>query len=187
MSAWIPLVTGLLAFGGVFLGHFVAFDLNAAARRREVRRSQIERLAELMNEDTIYIREYIREALFRTGNFPPGPNPAKKAAAIQMLYFQQELATEMNAFEEARFQYEQRIDSAYLARLRAVTPQQPIEKTFVSDAQIEEIKSLHPAYYRGVLNVLKVASTIALETIPEGSHAFKCFDRVWKRIRGKTS
>jgi hypothetical protein len=90
MSVVVALITGALAFVGALFGNFLAFDLNATAKRREVRREQIERFADLIGEDQTWLGDYRTELLFREG--PEGtPAHFDRAYGIYALYFADEL------------------------------------------------------------------------------------------------
>ncbi len=184
MSAWIPILTGLMAFVGAIAGHFVAFDLNAAAKRREVRRAQIERFAELISEDQTWLSDYRVEALYREGTFAPGSSPYDRAYAIYVLHFMDELATPMKALISARHEFEREIDKGYLVRLDlAVANAQPLSRTSPPDANAKAVTEKHSPYHEAMLKCLLAASRIVQETIPEKSQIGRwCADR-WTQIR----
>ena len=184
MSTWIPILTGLLAFVGAIAGHFVAFDLNTAARRREVRRAQIERLAEFVSEDRTWLRDYRNEALFGLGKFAPGHAPFDRAKAIYMLYFRPELSAQWTALLQARHEFEAEMDKGYMERLRlALANKQELSATCLPQADLDVVTGKHPAYYEATLQILIAASQVAQETIPEKSQIARwCADR-WTQFR----
>lgn len=184
MSTWIPILTGFLAFVGAIVGNFVAFDLNAAAKRREVRRAQIERFAELISEDQTYLSEYRTEVLFREGTFAPRNAPYDKAYAIYVLYFMDELATPMKTLILARHEYEKEIDTGYMARLSlAQANRQALSVTSSPKANLNTVLEKHSPYHKAMLDCLVTASRIVQETIPEKSRIGRwCADR-WTQIK----
>ncbi len=184
MSVWIPILTGLLAFVGAIAGHFVAFDLNSAAKRREVRRTQIERFAEFISEDQTWMNNYRNEALFGQGNFQPGTSPRDKAFAVYRIYFAAELANTMNAFVQARYEFEAAIDAGYLARLQTVgATGQSLSITVLPRGEIDLIMAKYRPYYQGIVDNLDAASTIIQETIPEESQMARWCADSWARLR----
>jgi hypothetical protein len=182
-SVWIPIFTGLLAFVGAVAGHFVAFDLNAAAKRRDVRRAQIERYAEFISEDQTYMDHYKQETLFGTINFEKETAPRDKAYAIFMLYFATELSRTMNQFITARLEYQFALNNGYVARLQvAAANNQPLEHDRVPQATIDVIQAKYPHYYKAIVDNLDAASKIAQETIPEKSQIGHWCAYCWSRI-----
>lgn len=169
-SVWIPIFTGLLAFVGAIIGHFVAFDLNSAAKRREVRRAQIERYAEFMSEDQTWMARYQHETLFGQVDFQKDTAPHDRALAIFMLYFVTELENTMKRFIVARMEYEAAIVGGYIARAQAAAAtNQSIQQAKAPQTNIDLIHAKHGPYYKAIVDNLEVASKIAQETIPEKS------------------
>ena len=182
-SVWIPIFTGLLAFFGAVAGHFVAFDLNAAAKRREVRRAQIERYAEFMSEDNTWMAHYKHETLFGQVNFQKETAPSDRAQAIFMLYFAPELSNTMKQFLVARREYEAALGMGYIARLQAAAANdQPIERARAPQASIELIEARHSPYYKAILDNLEGASKIVQETLPERSQIVRWCAYYWSQI-----
>jgi hypothetical protein len=169
MSSWLPVITGFLAFLGAIAGHFVAFDLNAAAKRRDVRRSQIERLAEFISEDQTWMDNFRQIALFGDGEFQTSTEPSDKAFAIYTLYFG-ELTHTMEPFVTARHEYKKALREGYGARLQAAREHnQPLASTALTDAEVDAISEKYAPYYGSLLGILDAASKVAEETIPEKS------------------
>lgn len=183
MSAWIPILTGLLAFVGAIAGHFVAFNLNAAAKRRDVRRAQIERFAEFISEDQTSMDKYRQQALYgKIDYFQTETAPADSAFAIYMLYFSTELTNTMSPFITARQEYKTAMGQGFGRRLSAATAtMQPLSSTVLPKADTDSIMAKYPPYYQAILDNLGAASKIAQETIPEKSQmATWCANR-WAR------
>jgi hypothetical protein len=194
MSAWIPLLTGLLAFIGVLLGHYVHFVFGATAKRREVRRLQIERFAELISEDLTWMDTYRRNLLFGEGKIDGGTEPNDKAFAIYALYFWSDLTEAMLEFTAARDAYKDAIANGYAARLQlAMDNHQPLSVTRLAQAQLEPITERYRPYYQALLNALEAASNVAEQTIPESriarwmEHGWKQMADRWHRLRSERS
>jgi hypothetical protein len=171
LSAWTPLLVGVLAFLGAFLGQFVAFDLNAAAKRREVRREQIERFAEFLSEDNTWMEHFRDETLFgEVDHNKKDIAPKDKAFAIYALYFRKELSSAMIAFVTARREYQAALNGGQINRLLASSASgQPMSITKLPDAEVELIQAKYSPYYQALLGNLSVAAEIVQETIPEES------------------
>src|SRR6267143_4474125 len=183
MSSWIPVLTGLLAFVGAILGHFVAFDLNTAAKRRDVRRTQIDRFAELVSEDETWMDEFRVEALFKEGDFARGTEPSDKARAIYVLYFGKELSVPMTAFLRARHDYKTALRQGCVDRMGlAVASGKPLSMTTLPQADQDAILAKFEPYYQSILRNLGAASTIVQETLPEKSQIVRWCDDRWAQI-----
>ena len=185
MSTWIPILTGLMAFFGAVVGHFVAFDLNAAAKRREVRRAQIERFAEFISEDTGWMDEYRSEELFGEGKSEHGISPHDKAFAIYVLYFGEEISTQMSELISARNQLQTAIGTTYTARLKlAQANKKALAEISPSQAEVDAVTNKYRTYYEATLQCLLAASTIAQGTIPEKSQIGRWCSGRWTRSSG---
>jgi len=185
MSTWIAVLTGLFAFVGVIAGHFVYFDLNAATKRREVRRAHIERFAELISDDVAWLHGYQRESLYGEGKSDAWTAPYRKAYAIFLLYFRDELSLyqSLTALLNARHEYEAAIDRGYMARLGLVRSRQALSVTPAPEADRDTVTEKHRPYYEAVLDCLVVASEITQKTIPEESVIVRWCVDIWARIR----
>lgn len=185
MTALVALLVGLLAFVGAMFGHLVSFDLNATSRRREVRRQQIERLAEFLSEDTAFLSSYSKDLLYGKGREAREQPPYRRAYAICILYFSSEFKDKFSALIQARTDYVTAIDSAYMERLRsAVAGNQLLEVTSPTQEAAAAVLDLHNPYYQTILDCLSVASKIAQETIPAQSTV----QMIWTtcKTRGKS-
>jgi hypothetical protein len=171
MTVTGALLVGLLAFVGAMFGHLVAFDLNATSRRREVRRNQIERLAEFLSEDVSALFSYQEELLFGKGEKSKGHSPYEKAYAIYILYFWEELADKFSVLIAARQKYKEAIDLAFVERLNTAIAGGKTSVAGIAPSKLaqDNVLKLHEPYYQAVLDCLASASKIAQTTIPAQS------------------
>lgn len=185
MSISIALLTGLLAFIGVVLGHFVSSDLNALHKRREVRRAQLERLGEYISEDRTWMDSYRREMLYRGGDSPSEPSPFDRARAIYHLYFYDELKGSMSLLIEKRREFDLAIDRGHLERLDAATKSgQPVTGVAPSKAAQDEVFKHFDPYYKAFLNALTEISKLIKTTMPEELETVSPLKRLraWLRV-----
>jgi hypothetical protein len=184
-SLGVALLSGILAFFGAIVGHFVAFDLNTKGKRRDVRRGHIERFAEHLSEDETWLDRYRQESLFLEGKKPIDTAPYDKAFALYLLYFGVELAESMEALQEARFAYLDAMNRGLLARmeLAAKTSAPSLARIALPAAEVKSIIEKFGPYYEGLLRCLAAASNIAIATIPEESAIKNWWDALCSRVR----
>jgi hypothetical protein len=169
LSVWIPIFTGLMALLGAVAGHFLAFELSAAAKRREVIRAQIERFAELVSEDVTWMHKYRIALLFEEGQAWDA-SPYDKAYAVCMLYFADKLREEIVALVETRHAFVRAIDDTYSGRLnRGIAAGQPLKSSRPTQAEVAAVAEAYVPYYRAVRECVRSSSSIVQETIPETS------------------
>jgi hypothetical protein len=185
MSVLIALLTGVLAFVGVLLGHFVSSDLNAVHKRRDIRRAQLERLGEFISEDRTWMSNYRREMAFGAAESPSAVAPFDRARAIYHLYFHKELEACMSDFMAKRHAYDRAIDKACLERIQtAAKDGKRVSEVAPSKAALDEIQKEFGPYYEALTTTLGEASKLINATMPEELETgspFKRF-RQWLRI-----
>ena len=180
MSALTVIFTGLLAFVGAILGHFVAFDLNAAARRRETRRAQAERLGQLLAEDITWTSTYRRQQLFGPGAAPEG-SPFDQAHAIYVLYFANEIKDEMLELLKSRAAYIGAIDEGHVERLKIAKSKEEFEVTAPSGDSLRKVGTASGPYHKATFKSLSEAAKIIEACMPEDSE----LRRLWARLTGR--
>jgi len=167
MSIWIAVLTGLFAFGGVVAGHFVAFDLNAAAKRRDLRRAHKERFAELISEDLTWLEDCRRELLYGYGKSVSGSAPYDKAYAIYRLYFGSELTESIKNLKELPGEYKSELEAPLTARRNtARAAKKPLLATIPSVNDVKTLDAIALAYRNAVKDCLTAASSISDEAVP---------------------
>lgn len=183
MDVLIALLTGALAFIGAVFGHFVAFDLNTAAKRRDIIRNHIERYAELISKDEAWLSDYKNALLFGKGKSSTSDAPHSEAYALFIMYFQSRLSEPMLELIKARSDYEAAIDGCWAERLTLakaklqanaanpvlMTAEAAISVSILPKSSIEKTQEFHGPYYLATLKCIKAASVVAHETIPEKS------------------
>lgn len=177
----IALFSGLLAFFGAIVGHLVAFDLSTLAKRRDIRRTHIERFAEYLSEDVPWMEQYFRETLFLAGGYPATEGPYEKAFALYILYFGEELAEPIKTLQIARHAYQSAMNEGLSTRcaLAAQSPGGSLTNTRLPDEQLKTITEKFTPYYDASLRCLQAASKIAAATIPEKSQ----IRTLWESVR----
>lgn len=184
MSVLVALLSGVLAFLGAVVGHFVAFDLNSNAKRRDVRRTQIERMAEFLSEDVSWTDTYSKALVFGEERTAKDAAPYDKAFAIYVLYFGSELRANMEDLVKARHEYIKAIDAAHIERLdTAFKNKTDLATTRSTDKARENVLNSYKPYYRAILACLLRSSEIVEGTIPAQS----TLRRAWSTWLSKLS
>jgi len=185
MTLETAIIVGLFAFIGTVIGHLVSFKLNATAKRHEVRRSQIERLAEFLSEDNTWTRNYGRAAMWGSESPPSDTSPYDRAFAIYVLYFPGEMVEQMKAVTEARQAFIDAINNSKLERMEAASASgKALAAVPPTEASRDKVWQLFSPYYKAILAALSGASDIVHASLKAESRFDDLWGNIARRIRG---
>jgi hypothetical protein len=182
-AAMSAVLAAIFAFIGSLTGHFIANYFDAARKRHEVRRAQIEKFAEALTEDRHWLELRQHDYVFGETGAEEKTTPYDRAWAVYLLYFKSELSMPWTQFMCARHDYLQLLMDIYGQRLRDATFERQVAQTHADPELVKQLHEKARACHAAYLECFDAASDIAQETIPRRTPLIKLWDVGQRRLR----